>query len=113
MRFITICVGRLTLAAEPAHTQLSRFYHGSTCDMKHVMSHTRPSPSLCNNGRGLGMRLGETSMVLQPPDPEMSEISHTLTDTEYSYYYNKLTGHACNKWLRPVINLMGWGLSLW
>ena len=57
MRSVTICVGRLTLAAEPAHAQLSRFYHGSTCDVNCVTSHTRPSPNLCNNGRGLGTRL--------------------------------------------------------
>ena len=58
MHSITICVGRLlTLAAEPAPTQLSRFYQVSTFDVKRVTLHTWPSPSLCNNGRGLGTRL--------------------------------------------------------
>ena len=66
MHSITICVGRLTLAAEPARAQLSRVYQVSTCDVKRVTSHTRPSPSLCNNGRGLGTRLGVTRVVGLP-----------------------------------------------
>ena len=66
MRSITICVGRLTLAAEPALAQLSWFYHCSTCDVKRVSSHTRPSPSLCSNERGLGTRLAACQFLLVP-----------------------------------------------
>ena len=34
MHSFTICAGRLTLAAEPAHAQLSQFYLNSTCDVQ-------------------------------------------------------------------------------
>ena len=76
MRSMTICVGRLTLAAEPARAQLSRFYQDSTCDVKCVTSHTGPSPSLCNSGRGLRTRL--VHMCFMPFLPLFQEAVDTL-----------------------------------
>ena len=57
MHSITIRIGRLTLAAEPACAQLSWCYLDSTRDVKRVTAHTTPFPSLCNNGRSLGTSL--------------------------------------------------------
>ena len=37
--------------------EIKRDTHDIKREVKRVMSHTRLSPSLCNNGRGLGMRL--------------------------------------------------------
>ena len=47
-----LCVGRLTLAAEPACTQLSRFYLAFTCDIKHATLHTRPLSQLVQQWKG-------------------------------------------------------------
>ena len=54
VRSITNCVGRIMRAVKPVLAQLDWFYMylDSTCDLKRVMSHTRPSPCLLNNGRG-------------------------------------------------------------